>query len=381
MKRVAVVLAALALSSCGGGGEAPAPLSSTPAAPVKALAMTLLGHFDGQALASGGDAQLHHDEPILLPEGAVSGSGNWGYTSPDGRRFALTGLSAGLSIVEVSDPGNIRNVGLIPGQNNQWREVKTYGSYAYVTTEAKAGLQIVDLTNPDHPELVGVYDRTFKSAHTLWADAQRGLLFVHGAGDENGRNGTHILSLEDPERPVELGVFDDFYVHDAFTRGNLFYASAIYDGFQALIDVSDPRRPVELSRFFTGHRFTHSAALTADGRYLFTTDERADAPVEGWELSNSQSPRKVSEFIARRGTIPHNLQIDGSRLLISHYTEGVYLLDISDPTRPRELGHYDTYDGTLEGFHGAWGAYLFPGTNLIAVSDIDGGLFVVRYDG
>ena len=343
--------------------------------------MTLLAHFDGAALSSTDLGHVHHDEPILLPAGAISGSGNWGYTSPDGRRFALTGLSTGLSIVEVTDPARPRNIGLIAGQINQWREVKTFGTYAYVTTEAKAGLQIVDLSNPDHPELLGVYDRTFKSAHTLWVDAERRLLFVNGAGSEAGRNGMHILSLDDPEQPEELGVFDEFYVHDAFTRGTTFYASAIYDGFQALLDVSDPRRPVEQSRFLTGNRFTHSAALTPNGRYLFTTDERANAPLEGWDLSNPQSPRKVSEFLARRGTIPHNLQIDGSRLLVSHYTEGVYLLDIRDPARPQVMGYYDTLESPATGFQGAWGAYLFPGTNLIVVSDIDGGLFVVRYDG
>jgi choice-of-anchor B domain-containing protein len=342
--------------------------------------MTLMAHLDAGALTSA-TAHTHHDEPLPLAPGAVSGSGNWGYTAPDGRRFALTGLSTGLSIVEVTDPARPRNVALIPGAASQWREVKTYGPYAYVTTEAKAGLDIVDLSNPDHPEKVATYTATFKSAHTLWIDAERRLLFANGAGDENGRTGLHILSLEDPTDPVEVGVFDGFYVHDSFTRGGVLYASAIFDGFEALVDVSDPRAPRELSRFFTGNRFTHSSALTPDGRWLFTTDERPGAPLEGWDMANPASPRKVSEFIARPGTIPHNVQIDGTRLVVSHYTEGVYLLDISDPTRPRELGHYDTYDGTADGFHGAWGAYLFPGTNLIVVSDIEGGLFVVRYDG
>ena len=71
--------------------------------------------------------------------------------------------------------------------------------------------------------------------------------------------------------------------------------------------------------------------------------------------------------------------VDGTRLLVSHYTEGVHLLDVSDPERPRVLGFYDTYEGTGTGFAGAWGAYIFPGSDLILASDINGGLFVVRY--
>ena len=65
-KRMAVVLTAVALAGCGGGPQ-PSPAASAPAAPAKSLAMTLLAHFDGAALASGGDGHVYHDEPIVLP--------------------------------------------------------------------------------------------------------------------------------------------------------------------------------------------------------------------------------------------------------------------------------------------------------------------------
>ena len=143
----------------------------------------------------------------------------------------------------------------------------------------------------------------------------------------------------------------------------------------------DPARIREITRFATGGRFTHNAWLTNDGRYLFTTDEVPGRPLEGWDLRDPFAPRKVTEFIAAPGSIPHNVLIDGSRLLVSHYTEGVQLLDIANPEQPRRLGFYDTYPGGPGGFNGAWGAYIFPGSNLIVVSDINGGLFVVQYTG
>ena len=40
-----------------------------------------------------------------------------------------------------------------------------------------------------------------------------------------------------------------------------------------------------------------------------------------------------------------------------------------------------TSEGPDENFEGAWGAYIFPASNLILVSDISGGLFVVQYTG
>jgi choice-of-anchor B domain-containing protein len=394
--RFAIVLPMVLASACGGSGSSPAAPSAanTPSlAPGPGVNMTLLAQIDTATLTSrvldehghvhaagapADGARLSHDEEIVLPGGAASGSGNWGYTAPDGRRLALTGTSVGLSIVDVTDPARARNIGLVPGPQSTWREVKTFEHYAYVTTEAKHGLEIVDLSDPDQPRKVQTWTGSFKSAHTLWIDAERRLLFANGAGDDNGRTGLHVLSLANPEEPEELGRFTDYYVHDSFTRGDVLFASAIFDGWQALVDTSNPRRPREITRFFTGRRFTHNAALTPDGRYLFTTDERQDAPVEGWDIADPRQPVKVSEFIARPGTIAHNVQIDGSRLLVAHYTEGVVLLNIADPRQPRVLGSYDTYLGQESGFHGAWGAYLFPGTNMIVVSDIEGGLFVVR---
>jgi choice-of-anchor B domain-containing protein len=214
----------------------------------------------------------------------------------------------------------------------------------------------------------------------LWIDTDRGLLFANGANGRTG--GMHILDVgTNPEDPDEVGSFSGFYVHDSYSRGTTLFASAIYDGFLGLLDVSDPARVREITRFNTGGRFTHNAWLTGDGRFVFTTDERPGRPLEGWDITDVMAPRKVSEYIAAPNTIPHNVMIDGSRLLVAHYTEGVHLLDVRDPERPRVLGSYDTYTSASTGFFGAWGAYVFPGSDLILVSDINGGLFVIQYTG
>ena len=236
--RFLTAVGVVALSGCG--GNAPSDSNAEAEGPAR-LNMALLGHLDLATLAAA--ARVEHDEPMVVT-GAVSGSGNWGYTSPDGRRLALTGTSAGLSIVEVTDPRRPRPIALVSGEPSAWREVKTYTHYAYVTTEAKAGMDIIDLAEVDHPRKVRSWSETFKSAHTLWIDERRELLFVNGSGaDEGNRNGMRILSLDpDPENPREVGSFGDYYIHDSFTRGNTLYASAIYDGFESLLDVRDPAR-------------------------------------------------------------------------------------------------------------------------------------------
>jgi choice-of-anchor B domain-containing protein len=383
---VGVMLIA-SLAACDGSEPGVGPESNSSTPPTTATAQTynmrLMARMDLNALMSAPPLHaLHHDEPIE-GLGALSGSGNWGYTAPNGRRFALTGTSAGLSIVEVTRPDQPRNITLIAGPASQWREVKTWGPYAYVTTEAPHGLDIVDLRNPDHPEKLRTWSDTFFSAHTLCVDDARGLLFVNGTADHNGeRIGMRVLDVQrDPADPREAGSFADFYIHDCYVRGNYLFASAIYDGFVAVLDISNPARITELTRFFTGGRFTHNSWLTSDGRYLFTTDERAGRPLEGWDLADMRNPRKVSEYIAQPGTIPHNVMIDGTRMVVSHYTEGVHLLDVSDPSRLRVLGFFDTYEGSSGQFAGNWGAYIFPSSDLIVASDLQGGLFIIQYTG
>jgi choice-of-anchor B domain-containing protein len=364
--------------TCGGetpSGPAPLPTPSSGPALTPAVNMSLLAQVPLSDLVS------RPLEPTAAPpSGTLSAAGNWGYTAPGGRRFALTGTSYGLSIVEVTDPGRPRNLGLVPGPTSSWREVRTYGGFAYVTTEARHGLDIVDLNDPDRPELARTWKETFASAHSLWIDEERGLLFANGTRDAAGASqGMRVLDLSrNPSNPSDLGSFTDYYIHDSYSAGGRMYASAINGGFLAILDVSNPRALREVGRFFTGGRFTHNAWPTRDGRYLFTTDERPGRPVEAWDLLNPLEPRKVAEYIALPGTIPHNVMVDGDRLLVSHYTEGVHLLDVRNPERPALMGSYDTFPGAAAQFSGAWGAYIFPGSDLIVVSDIERGLFVLR---
>jgi choice-of-anchor B domain-containing protein len=371
-RALAVVLAVLPLAGCGAGSSPTTPVARatpTPAPGARSENMVLRAHLDLQTLTG---------------QPGVTGAGNYGYTSPDGRRFALTGTSLGLSIVEVTDPRNPRNFTFVPAATpSQWREVRTWGEYVYSVTEARIGMEIVSMRNPDRPERVQTWSRTFQSAHSLWIDEERGLLFANGTNGRTG--GVRVLDLRaNPADPTEVGSFTGFYVHDSYTRGTTLYAAAISDGFVGILDASNPANIVETTRFATGGRFTHNAWLTRDGRYLFTTDERPDRPVEGWDLLNPLAPRKVAEYIGAAGTIPHNVLVDGDRLLISHYTEGVHLLDVRNPERPVRLGSYDTFtDATcaIFPFCGCWGAYIFPGSNIVVASDISGGLYVIEYTG
>ena len=153
----AAVVTLLVLAACGGDGSTdPTGVPSPSPDSAARLNMVLLSHIDLATLSLPASADVRQ-----LTTQATSAAGNYGYTSPDGRRFALTGVSDGLSIVEVTDPSHPVRIAHVPGAASQWREVRTYGHYVYVTTEARVGMDIIDMANPSQPRKVGTYTDTF----------------------------------------------------------------------------------------------------------------------------------------------------------------------------------------------------------------------------
>ena len=133
------------------------------------------------------------------------------------------------------------------------------------------------MRNPDRPERVQTWNRTFQSAHSLWIDQERGLLFANGADGRTG--GVRVLDLRaNPADPTEVGSFNGFYVHDSYTRGTTLYAAAINDGFLGILDASNPANIVEITRFATGGR-VHAQRL-ADAATAATSSR----PTSAWTV-------------------------------------------------------------------------------------------------
>ena len=110
----------------------------------------------------------------------TEGSDIWGWVdNSTNEEYALVGLNDGFSVVDVSNGTNPVERFYIPGINSTWRDIKTWGNYAYVTTEADAGLLIVDLTDMTGNSFWHVSNFTnpttgasveFTAAHNIYID-------------------------------------------------------------------------------------------------------------------------------------------------------------------------------------------------------------------
>jgi len=312
----------------------------------------------------------------------------WGYTDELGNEYALVGVNGsgsgnpgGISVVSLANPASPQEIFFFPGPSSIWREVKVWDDYAYVTTEAESGeLVIVDLSPlPQSTNLNAiVWDApSWSTSHSLFID-ENGRLYIHGANTGNG--GVIMYDLtQDPMDPVFVGAYDPYYCHDSFARGDTLYAAHILDGFFTMVDVSDPAAPVLLGTRVTPNAFTHNTWLDDSGQYLFTTDERTNAYVAAYDVSDPTDITEVDRLRSDNGSgaIPHNTYWLNGYAVTSYYTYGVSIYDVSDPHNMVEVGSYDTSPFTGDGFHGAWGVYpYFPSGRLI-ISDIEEGLFVL----
>jgi len=312
----------------------------------------------------------------------------WGWADPDdGTEYALVGLRDGVSIVSLADPANPQEVSKIPGQPSTWRDLKTWGNFAYVTTDQPGtsdGLLVIDLsTLPDSVTYENITEfpglGSLLTCHNLYID-ENGICYVAGCEQNNG--GVLFFDVAtDPGNPIYLGAGAPIYAHDVYTRDNRMYASEIYDGNISIYDVSDPTDVQLLGNRPTDFTFTHNAWLSDDGNTVFTTDERANAPVGAYDVSDPTDILELDQFrpsaTVGTGVIPHNVHVLDDYLVISHYTDGLVIADASRPDNLIEVGLFDTWTGPDGGFNGAWGAYPFLPSGLVLISDIQSGLFVL----
>ena len=363
---------------------AAAALAALLVAPADAQRLELVGVVELPTIPRPGADQPRDEGAFGIPD-VVGGSDVWAYTANDGSEYALMGDVEGLSIVSVPA---LEVVAHVPGPTLDapfyWRDIKTYGSFAYVSAEAlgrSEGLQVIDLRGLPHRAeevavLRGENDRLV-SSHNLSIDTVTGFAYMLNSDG----NGIVVIDLSDPVRPVDVAELPVPDAHDVFARGDTLYVAEGRSPTFSMWDMADKQAPVLLGRVDVPQPgYVHNVWPTDDGRHAMTTEETAQKTVKVWDLSDPSDPTLVADWLGT-SRLAHNVQIDGDYAFVSHYASGVYVLDISDIANPVEVARFDTYpDNDDVAFYGNWGVSMpTPGGYLYA-SNLEGQLTVLRWD-
>lgn len=305
----------------------------------------------------------------------------WGYVDSTGREYALVGTEDGVSIVDLGNPAQPTELHFIPGANSVWRDLKTFQHYAYVSNESSGGTLIIDLSGlPGNITWKDTLLGGISRSHNLWVDNDQ--LYI--IGGNFGKGGMMRFDLgPDPWHPVQVGLYDDFYVHDAYVRNDTAYAAEITAGQMTILDWTDPANPIPLSSTTYPDAFTHNTWLNDAGDVVFTTDEIGNGFINAWDVSDPNNPvflDGLRSSLSTGAVIPHNVHVHNDYLVTSYYRDGVQIVDAARPHNLVELAHYDTSPFEDYGFNGAWGAYPYLSSGLLLVTDIEFGLFVLQPD-
>ncbi len=365
--------------------------------------------------------------------------GTWGTATSYPARCPATGVR----IVDLTDPTRPQLVGAvaaIAGTSQedvvvQHIETATFKGDLLVTgiqacdraNSAARGVDLWDVTNPRQPQHLafwssgpngpggarGVHelqlfqrgDRAYIAAAVPYSEAYQGV------GD------FRLIDVTDPRQPIQVGTWGTqidggiapgpgqaHFAHSAWTnKAGTLAVLSYWDAGVIFLDITDPTRPKLIGRasYPSGAAGdTHSVWFTQDETVLLVADETLDPSGGTWgylrlfDIRNPAAPVQIGQYATPNTT---STRRDGSysihnpfiasdlpdRAFLSWYTDGIRIIDIADPTKPREIASYippaavdpfRTFTDTAQ----VWGVYVQG--NLILASDINAGLFVLGYE-
>jgi len=321
----------------------------------------------------------------------------WGYSDGQGNEFAVIGTWDGTHVVDLESN---QETGFIPGSFSSHRDIKSYGSYIYIGTEANwsdpfegeysiesQGVQVVDMSNPYNPLLVNEWDGVVNSHNIM---EHQGYLYVIGSTRESGSDGSEswglddliVLDLSDPENPEKVGGWSGDYLHDVCMHQNVLFGCGISSDVLHVFDISDKTNPIQVSSV-ENIPSVHACWVAEDGNTLFTASETSGGHVMSWDVSDIQNINLLDSWYPNGGEnwSVHNIFVKGNYLFISYYVYGMQVLDITNPSNMLLSGFFDTYNQYVPGaiFNGAWGVFPYFSDNKVAISDRSSGLFVIDF--
>ncbi len=182
--------------------------------------------------------------------------------------------------------------------------VQVSGSIAYLAVSGNndgSGLQIVDVSNPAAPSLLGSSSTpSLDSAYGVFVKDSKAYV-AHGVGSLYNNPGLHILDVSNPAAPLVLGRYDTpARAKSVYVSGSTAYVSAYSSDNQYLdsglyiIDVSNPAAP-SLLGFHNTSKNPEGIHVLNGTAYVTVYDQRRLGLVD---VSNPTTPSLLSSYDA-----------------------------------------------------------------------------------
>ncbi len=210
---------------------------------------------------------------------------------PDDHRFVVVDASDPTALVEV---GAIRNT---PTKGGYW-DLAARDGLAYlcnrgdIADTAIGSFDIVDVTEPASPEIIGVVEEFIEARDVALVDDIAFVVDqVRGRYDAPGA--LVAVDIADPERPRMLNWYTSSGLDDARfveVRDDVVFVCARDENGVVSVDISDPMDMQELDHL-TGPDLANSHGITIVGDHLYTTQS---APTKTVAEIDARDPTDLS---------------------------------------------------------------------------------------
>ena len=333
-----------------------------------------------------------------------AGNDVWGWTdNQTGKEYALMGLNDGTGFVDITDPKSPVYLGKLTASiRSIWRDIKVYRDHAYIVSEAAGhGLQVFDLTHlravtEEQTFQADTHESSFGNAHNIAIDEISGFAYVIGSSKFKG--GPLIFDLQVPKNPKQVSGHDlDKYTHDAhivvydgpdekYKGKQIFVGSNETKG--VFLDVSDKSNILKISEFeYAQVGYTHQGWFSEDHRFFFMGDELdeiqtgAKTRILVFDVSNLEEPKLHHTYSGPYEATDHNMYVRGDELFLANYLAGFRKIDISQiqDKKMEEVAFFDSFPlKNSSDMAGAWSVYPFFESKVVAISDMQYGLLLVK---
>jgi sugar lactone lactonase YvrE len=270
-------------------------------------------------------------------------------------RAYVASIEHGLQIIDISDPANPEIIG-VEEERLKAAGVAVSGNTVYVAAD-KGGLRIIDVSNPHNPVTISMIGEDESNAAAIHVAVKDKIAYVSRA-----ESGLEIIDVSDPYAPSQIGIADTpgRAIH-ATIRDNTAFVGDGEGGLQ-IIDISDPRQPYIIGSVNAEH-FTTEIAVSGDTAYM--TD--GDSGLHIVDVSNLQEPRIIGN-IDTPG-LAAGIAVRKNIAFIGDMTGGLVIVDVSDSESPRIIDTLNT-DGFLT-------AGVKVINDIVYVANSDRGLLIV----
>jgi len=247
-----------------------------------------------------------------------------GYSVCVDKDHAYVTNNDGVVIFDVHEPKHPRRVGMIP--TGETFGICIENDVAYIL--GGRGLVIADVRDPANPKTLQEYGiEEYKQRVQVEGS------YVYIASD----SGLKILHVSDSGKISPTAQFGDRRARGVDVCDGIAYLAAPDNGVE-VIDVTNPASPQKINAVAG----TEGACdVHIHDAYLYVA--RHEAGIAILNISNKKSPKLIGSFHYDDGREAKAVWGDGKYLFIAG--NRIKMLDVSEPTRPYEIGEYSKRGG------------------------------------